>query len=165
MAFSQFFGRERAVSCVQSLRAMDIARNVMNCVGVLHAINWGANAGDDFACNTCASANGRCARHAPSSSDPCLLTRRERVPLHRHDIACNTATVQFYMVGPSDPISPFGLDPTVVSPAAKLVLGRFWSRFRQEKTQTFDGKPILSKVMPPASRDSGGCLQGLRRFD
>src|SRR5271163_3500759 len=83
---------------------MDIARNVMNCQGVLHAINRGANAGDDFACNTCASANGRCARHAPSSSDPCLLTRRERVPLHRHDIACNTATVQFYMVGPSDPI-------------------------------------------------------------
>jgi hypothetical protein len=48
---------------------MRIARNIMNCQDVLHAMNRGANAGDDFACNTCTSAIGRCARHAPSSSD------------------------------------------------------------------------------------------------
>src|SRR5271156_3743329 len=45
-----------------------------------------------------------------------------------------------------------GLDPTFVSPAAKLVLGRFWGRFRQRKSQIFDEKRVLSKVTAPASR-------------
>jgi hypothetical protein len=56
------FGRERGylvrlrdglpVCCVQSWRAIWLARSIGYRDGVLHAINWGANAGDDFACNT-----------------------------------------------------------------------------------------------------------------
>jgi len=40
------------VYCVQLLRATNIARNNSVQTYVLHATNWGANAGDDFACNT-----------------------------------------------------------------------------------------------------------------
>ena len=43
---------EPPVCCVQSLRAIRIARNVAIWIGVLHAANRGSNEGDDFACNT-----------------------------------------------------------------------------------------------------------------
>jgi hypothetical protein len=40
------------VYCVQSWRTIWLARSIGYRDGVLHAINRGANAGDDFACNT-----------------------------------------------------------------------------------------------------------------
>ncbi len=52
---------------------------------------------------------------------------------------------------PPQPRTPHGLDPTVVSPAAKLVLRRFLGRVRRGESQTFDKTPILSKVTAPAS--------------
>ena len=43
---------EQPVCCVQSWRAMYIARNRYRGPAVLHAANRGSNAGDDIACNT-----------------------------------------------------------------------------------------------------------------
>jgi hypothetical protein len=48
-----------AVCCVQSWRANAVGRGMCHRQGFLHAINRGANAGDDFACNTC-SRSYRC---------------------------------------------------------------------------------------------------------
>jgi len=56
---------------------------------------------------------------------------------------------EFANLGRLDDISKaLGLEPTVVSPAAKSILGRFSSRSRQGKGQTF--KRLLSKVMAPS---------------
>ena len=57
-----------------------------------------------------------------------------------------------------------GLDPTVVSPAAKLVLGRFWGPFRRGKRQTFDRTPAsrsrgLVRADPEAVMLNGGLLE------
>jgi hypothetical protein len=49
-------------------------------------------------------------------------------------------------LGPTTPIrhaDAVGLDPTVVSPAAKLIFGQFLSRFSHGMRQTFDEKRIL----------------------
>ena len=41
-----------AFYCVQSVRAISIGWNVGSEAAILHAINLGANAGGDIACNT-----------------------------------------------------------------------------------------------------------------
>jgi hypothetical protein len=43
-----------------------------------------------------------------------------------------------------------GLDPTVLSPAAKSISGRFSGGSGHEKGQIFDKTSVLSKVVAPA---------------
>jgi len=57
-----------------------------------------------------------------------------------------------------------GLDPTVVSPAAILVLRRFRGRVRRGVSPTFYRIPILSKVTAPASPHSERSPPSSRRF-
>lgn len=67
-------GDELAVYCVQSWRAINIGRNDAARTYVLHAINRGANAGDDFACNTSSRSYRR-----RTGLDGATIDRSERV--------------------------------------------------------------------------------------
>jgi len=57
-----------------------------------------------------------------------------------------------------------GLDPTVVSPAAKLILRRFRVRVRRGESPTFYRRPILSKVTPPRVTAFRALTPSSRRF-
>ena len=62
--------------CVQSWRASGIGRDIGYRDGVLHAGNWGSNAGDDVASNTSGAADRRCRQVAGGGRNPPLPTWR-----------------------------------------------------------------------------------------
>ncbi len=96
---------------------------------------------------------------SPGTSDVCRRRRSgPRDPPGRGRTECRAHG------GPVGRVTNFCLDPTVVSPAAKLVLRRFRGRVRRGESQTFDKTPILSKVTAPASRHSERSPPSSRRF-
>jgi hypothetical protein len=80
-------GDELAIYCVQSWRTIDIGRNDAARTYVLHAINTGSNAGDDFASNT---RN----KHSDVWKSP-----THPAPAQLNDIACNTLPYAFAQMG------------------------------------------------------------------